>query len=178
MIFRWFMIGTHTLTTYGWVIHGAGTPWLVPAIIGTSQMANKRSLNFLSWNIRGINSQEKWDHIRDKINESACSILSLQETKTEHFDESYIKKFCPRSFNEFVFSPSVGASGGLLTAWNSNLFDGQAILINAYSITVKFTDRLSGKIFHHTNIYGPPSPTERANIITWLYNFDSSNIED
>lgn len=70
---------------------------------------------FLSWNARGINSQAKWDSIRNKIDELACNIMSLQETKKKNFDDSYIKKFCPRHLNKFVFSPSNGASGGLLT---------------------------------------------------------------
>lgn len=54
--------------------------------------------------------------------------------------------------------------------WNDNLFEGETILINFYSITMKFTDRLSGKIFHHTNIYGLAAPTERGFFISWVYN--------
>lgn len=74
--------------------------------------------------MRGINSQDKWDAIRDKIAESACQIICLQETKRDAFDHFYIKKFCPRNLDKFVWSPSDGASGGLLTVWNSNVFDG------------------------------------------------------
>jgi exonuclease III len=44
-------------------------------------MDNNRFTKVLFWNIRGINSQEKWDALRDKINESACHVLYLQETK-------------------------------------------------------------------------------------------------
>uniref|UniRef100_A0A8R7QBN0 Endonuclease/exonuclease/phosphatase domain-containing protein n=1 Tax=Triticum urartu TaxID=4572 RepID=A0A8R7QBN0_TRIUA len=74
--------------------------------------------NILNWNIRGINSKDKWTAISNKIEESGCAILCLQETKKENFDASYIKNFCPRRINKFEFTPSVGASGGLLVAWN------------------------------------------------------------
>lgn len=68
---------------------------------------SKRSWKILSWNVRGINSQEKWDAIRSKIMESNCDIVCLQETKRELFDLAYLKIFCPSSFNSFEFLPSV-----------------------------------------------------------------------
>lgn len=74
-------------------------------------MVNNRNWFFMSWNVRGINSQEKWDHLRDKIVESSATIISIQETKRPAFDNQYVNKFCPRSLNKFVFSPSNGASG-------------------------------------------------------------------
>lgn len=101
-------------------------------------MYTNRNWNILSWNVRGINSQAKRDDLRDKITESACSIVCIQETKREQFDLVYIRKFCNRSFNKFVYSQSHGASGGLITIWKGHLFDGIALDITDYSITVQF----------------------------------------
>jgi exonuclease III len=78
-----------------------------------------RSWNILDWNIRGINSQEIWDDIREKIHESNCNIICLQETKREQFDLSYLKNFCPRRFNQFANTPSIGSSGRIITIWNA-----------------------------------------------------------
>lgn len=86
-----------------------------------------RSWNVLCWNIRGINSDSKWNALRDKIDESACSIFCLQETKRDSFDSQYIKKFAPRRFDNFDFIPSVGASGGILVGWVSSVFQGVTI---------------------------------------------------
>lgn len=72
--------------------------------------------NILNWNIRGINAQDKWLAVKNKIVESNSSIVCIQETKRESFDYTYIKNFCPRNFNKFDFVPSVGALGGLLVA--------------------------------------------------------------
>jgi len=52
---------------------------------------SRRNWTILSWNIREINSQEKWDAIRSKIFESNCDVICLQETK-ESFDANYLKK--------------------------------------------------------------------------------------
>ena len=37
--------------------------------------------NILCWNIRGVNSEPKCLALRNKIDESNCSIVCLQETK-------------------------------------------------------------------------------------------------
>ena len=97
--------------------------------------------NTRNWNIRGINDPGKHNAVRAKIEESACSIFCLQETKREHFEHSYIKKFAPKRFDKFSFSPSQGASGGILVGWNSSIFSGQVLEINNFAVTILFTTR-------------------------------------
>jgi hypothetical protein len=36
---------------------------------------NRRTWNILNWNIRGLNAEDKQNAIRNKIEESDCSIL-------------------------------------------------------------------------------------------------------
>jgi exonuclease III len=120
---------------------------------------NNKSSKILFWNVRGINSQDKWDAIMDKITESFCQVLCLQETKRESFDIFYIKKFCPRSLDQFAFFPSIGASCGLLTVWNSSI-------------------RMDNKEFFIANIYGPASAPLKQGFITWLMNLDSTSYDD
>ena len=68
----------------------------------------------LCWNIRGLNADDKQLALYNKIVESGCALACIQETKKEDFDRSFIKKCCPRQFDNFAFAPSVGASGGIL----------------------------------------------------------------
>lgn len=143
-----------------------------------SNSSNNRSDKVLFWNIRGINSQEKWDAIREKINESACHVLCLQETKRESFDSFYIRKFCLRSLDKFTFFPSIGASRGILTAQNSSLFDGTVIQSNSYAIKVELFSRLDNSTIHISNVYGPANSTQKQGFITWLMNLDTSEFED
>jgi exonuclease III len=76
----------------------------------------------LCWNVHGLNSENRQREVRAKIDESECYIVCFQETKCENFDWRLIRKFCPKRFDNFVFSPSLGASGGLLIIWNSSVF--------------------------------------------------------
>jgi len=71
----------------------------------------------LYWNVRGINSDKKWNAIKDRINDSFCDVICLQETKKESFDDAFVRKFCPPTFDQYVVLPSVGASGGAIIIW-------------------------------------------------------------
>lgn len=124
--------------------------------------------NVLNWNIRGLNDPKKWTALHNKIEESNCSILCLQETKREHFDNFYIKNFCPKSFNKFDFVPSVGASAGLLVALNDHLFSGHTVSKNDFSITISFTSKHNGEQWYLTNVYGPCQQAERVIFINWF----------
>jgi exonuclease III len=83
----------------------------------------------LDLNVRGLNFEERQLDVHAKIEESQCSVICLQETKMEFFDHRIIKKFCPKCFDNFVYSPSVGASGGIIVLWNSSIFAGVLVEI-------------------------------------------------
>jgi len=103
-----------------------------------------RSWKVLSWNVCGINSDKKWNSIRDWIIESFCDIICLQETKRAQFDVNFIQKFCPPSFDTFDFIPSVGASGGSIVIWKNCFFRGTRVFHNEYAASIEFTSLRNG----------------------------------
>jgi exonuclease III len=105
---------------------------------------NNRSWQILCWNIRGLNDSNKWDAVRSKVEESACTVFCLQETKKQDFDSGFIRNFAPRRFDKFDFVPSVGASGGILLVWNSSVFDGTVLDKQRFGITMHFVSIHSG----------------------------------
>lgn len=114
-----------------------------------------RDWKVLCWNIRGLNSDSKWNSIRDKVVESACDVIFLQETKKDALDLSFIRHFCPPAFDAFSYLPSIGASGGNLTIWKSSLLDGNLVFLNEFSVTVSFSSKFSDDNWLLTNIYAP-----------------------
>jgi len=120
-------------------------------------------------------SSDKWDAIRNKIEESTCSVICLQETKRENFDISFIRNFAPRCFDCFDFIPSVGASGGLLVLWASSFFTGVVFEKLQFSITVDFSSMHSVECWRLTNIYGPCTEPDRSAFINWFRNCDVSD---
>ena len=97
-----------------------------------------RNWNVLCWNVRVLNSDARQRDIRAKIEESHCSIICLQESKCEKLDIRKIRSFCPRRFDQFAFSPSVGASGGILVIWNPSAFERELVESQRFSIVVSF----------------------------------------
>jgi exonuclease III len=119
---------------------------------------NTRDWKLLCWNIRGINSTQKWKVIRSKILESSYDIICLQETKREIFDASYIKKFCPAAFDCYAFNPSHGASRGTIITWKSTKFSGHIIFRINFVLSVELSSTLSGFPWVLTNVYASCTP--------------------
>jgi exonuclease III len=95
--------------------------------------------------VRGSNSEERQREIRSKIEESQCAIICLQETKCEYIDHKLLRKFCPKCFDNFAYSPSVGASGGILVVWNSSIFSGLLQEIQRYGIVLNMVSAHNGE---------------------------------
>jgi exonuclease III len=127
-----------------------------------------RKWKVLCWIVRGLNAKEKWEAIKDKISESGCDVVCLQETKRQTFDAQFIKKFCPARFDAFEFLPSVGASGGIITIWKSSLFSGSLVFSNAFAVSIEFLSRHDQSAWLLSNVYGPCTSDGKSVFLNWL----------
>lgn len=137
-----------------------------------------RSWNVLCWNVRGLNSDKKHLALSNAIMTSGCSIVCLQETKKQVIDLAFVKSCCPKRFDKFAYVPSHGASGGILTIWNSSIFTGDVILTEDFALAIRFTSAHSAQTWTLYNIYGPCSGEECIRYTEWLYNFHIQPDED
>ena len=87
---------------------------------------------------------------------------------------AYIKKFCPKRFNQYCYFPSLGSSGGLITIWNGSLFSGITISANKYHVTVELTCKISANVWYLTNIYGPAHHEDKQDFFDWLLSIDNT----
>ena len=122
------------------------------------------------WNIRGLNSDDKQVALYNKIVDSGCAVPCVQETKKECFDRKFIKNCFPRQFDNFVFSPSVGALGGILVLWKSSLFTGTLIECKSFGIIVSFKSTQNSQAWTLVVVYGPCQGELRDQFVQWLYN--------
>ena len=129
-----------------------------------------RNWNVLCWNVRGLNSEDRQRDVRAKIEESKCSIICLQETKVEHFDQRSIRAFCPCRSDRFAFSPSVGASGGILVIWNSAVFSGTLVEVQRFGLVISFKSVHNSETWTLVSVYGPCQGPQRDEFVQWLYN--------
>jgi exonuclease III len=109
----------------------------------------------LCWNVRGLNFEARQREVRSKIQESECDIICLQETKCERFDWRLIRKFCPKQFNNFAYSPSVGASGGIIVLWNSSNFTDTLVEVKRFGVIINFVSTHNNATWNLAVVYGP-----------------------
>ena len=138
------------------------------------QLASMDKKNFrvwcvLDWNVRGLNSDKRQRDVRAKVDESNCSIVCLQETKMDFFDHRILRKFLPKRFDNFAYSPAIGASGGILVAWCSSLFHGTLIEIQKFGIIINFSSTHNAVSWNLVTVYGPCLRDARELFTSWLY---------
>jgi exonuclease III len=132
----------------------------------------------LCWNIRGLNDKSKQLALMNAITVSGCSVVCLQETKKCDFDIKFIRKCCPRHFDDFLFIPSTGASGGLIVIWDSSVFTGMIMHCEPFAISVHFTSTQSSQPWTLVNIYGPCAGDLRDTFTEWMFNLNIPPEED
>ena len=131
-----------------------------------------RDWKVLCWNVRCLNSEARRLAVRQKIDERRCSVVCLQETKCMHIVQCFIRKLCPRHFDNFVYVPSAGVSAGMVVIWYSSFFIGNLIEAKPYGIIVKFQSKHTSESWFPVSIYGPCQGSARDDFVEWLYNLD------
>jgi exonuclease III len=77
-------------------------------------------INFMGWNVRGLNDQDRKDTVHTTIADSSCHLVWLQETKLDAIsasDASYTGGYRLKSFAE---RPAC-TRGGILLLWDDTV---------------------------------------------------------
>ncbi len=112
-------------------------------------------INICCWNVRGLNNPSKRCLVRHVISSLRNAVVCLQETKVRHVSNSFLKSFAGPFLDKRQIIEAIGASGGLITCWNSKIFECSEVVMRNFSITVHLLHRGSGERFFVTNAYGP-----------------------
>lgn len=131
-----------------------------------------RNWKILCWNVRGLNSDARQCSVREKVIESQCAVVCLQETKLPICTRALVKSICPSGFDQFIESPSRGASGCILTVWRSDVFHGNLVEVKPFGIVIHFTSVHNNEQWFMVNVYGPCQGEMRDEFINWLYNLE------
>ena len=89
----------------------------------------------LIWNVRGLNKIDRCNAVRDS---ARVDVVCLQETKMVDVSRFLVLRMLGPAFDNFVFLPSVGASGGILVAWNNSIGICAGSRVDDHSVSVNF----------------------------------------
>ncbi|GKC24231.1 RNA-directed DNA polymerase, eukaryota [Tanacetum coccineum] len=97
----------------------------------------------------------KRDWIKELVEKNSPSFFGIQETKSDGIAHPLIRSLWPGNEVDFVASGSVGASGGILTMWDTNVFSKESEFINrSYVGIVGSWSGMQGKV-GILNVYAP-----------------------
>lgn len=127
-----------------------------------------RNWNILCWNVRGINSEDKWLVIRNKIEESSCVVFCLRKPRGKILIILMSKSLHPSALILSFFSPSVGPYGGILVCWVGSLFSYRTLHVQRLIVSVQFTFLHSADTWCLSSVYGSCTEPHRIEFIEWL----------
>jgi exonuclease III len=123
------------------------------------------NLKIVSWNVRGLNDQDKCLRIRNLIHLWKADVVCPQETKLGEIDRSLIKTLwgCPHL--DWLSLGSNGALGGILLMWNKRVLE----KLQDISLSCKFRNVLDQFEWIFTGVYDPNADKDwRALWGRWL----------
>lgn len=127
-----------------------------------------RCLSFLSWNVRGLGQTDRCEDVLSALISQRPTVAALQETKLTTLTPSKKKLFLPSRLASCATRPSIGASGGILTAWDSSVLSLCSSNANEFSLTVKLALLADGSTLTVTNVYAPTVHSEKTRFLDEL----------
>ena len=133
-----------------------------------------QTVSVLFWNVHGLGQIDKCAEIKRVLTSRLPSIVCLQESKLEEIPHFKKLSLLPAPLQSLVFLPYVGASGGIVTAWNQNDFELITHSLDSFSLTTHFRATASDLSFFVTNVYGPCDSALKHSFLAELTSIASS----
>lgn len=113
------------------------------------------AMKILSVNIRGLGAAEKKREVRRLVLERKPMVLCIQESKLEVVSEALCRSLWGSGPMAFSFKRSVGASGGIITVWDSSVLDVWVTVNIVNCLIVKGRFLKNSELFCLANTYAP-----------------------
>lgn len=130
---------------------------------------SEHNCTVFNWNVRGLNNPARRLIVRDLVRQNRASIVCLQETKLAVVDCAAILEILgPLFADSFCFLPAAGTRGGIILAFNSDLFSIQSTSNTLNTISASISMRASVACWCNTAVYGPQGDNEKFSFINEL----------
>ncbi|GJV62644.1 RNA-directed DNA polymerase, eukaryota [Tanacetum coccineum] len=127
------------------------------------------SMNFMSFNIQGLAQKAKKDWVMKLCVNNKVNFLSLQETKIETIELFCIKRCWGNFAFDYVYSASVGNSGGILCVWDPKSFQKTNVTVSDYFVMIRGVWVPNRKKLFIISVYAP----QELNVKKMLWDYIS-----
>ena len=129
---------------------------------------SNQQLSLCVWNVQGLGDPLKCVDVKQCLSEKPFSIICIQETKLPDVPKQKACSFLPAANSKFVFKPSDGSRGGILTAWNPNTLALQSSTIMAYRSVSTFRSMSNNFSFSVENVHAPADHARNQDFLAEL----------
>ncbi|OVA19313.1 hypothetical protein BVC80_521g126 [Macleaya cordata] len=125
-------------------------------------------LKIISWNIRGLNSFDKINVIKDIVKKERVSVIAIQETKMSKVSDWFIKSFWGSDSYDWLHIPSNDRSGGIILVWDDSVLKMERELVGEHSISIEVSSVTDNFKWLFSTAYAPNSPADKLNFLEEL----------
>lgn len=128
----------------------------------------------LSWNVRGLNEQNKRLSISNLLRDWKVDIICFQETKVQGLSKSFVQILWGCNHVDWCCLDSCGASGGILIMWDKRVVEKIDVCVGNFTLAISFRNVVDRFVWAFAGVYGPNSDSDRrllwdelAGILSW-----------
>jgi len=122
-------------------------------------------VNLITWNVRGLNNQNKRTMVKSLMKKWKADVYCLQETKISKDLEAMAKQLWSCRWMKCGYLEAEGSCGGILLLWDSRIWSGTLVETGQYSITYEFVSTQNFFTWYLTGVYAPHTRDEK--LICW-----------
>lgn len=90
------------------------------------------------WNVQSLNSVSRQYYVRSFIVSFRGDIVCLQETKMQNISRGNVMSILGVEFEQFLFLPSSGSSGGIHISWKQHLHVTVLSRVDSHYVSMQF----------------------------------------
>lgn len=128
-------------------------------------------MRIMFWNIRGLGKAYRRIWVKEHILVEDLDVVAIQETIKHDFSDFKLKEMAGNKDFCWLWVPSRGHSGGLITGIKVDDFDLEQSITNIFFVAILLRNRKTNYRFWLVNVYGPAQHNLSEDFILELQNF-------
>jgi exonuclease III len=118
-------------------------------------------IKILSWNVRGLNLEEKRMKIKSLLREWKADVVCFQETKIQVVTRELIQSLWGGAQVDWCYLGAQGASGGILIMWDRRVVEKVEEWVGCFTAACSFRSMCDDFNWAFAGVYGPNRDNDR-----------------
>jgi len=118
-------------------------------------------VKLLTWNVRGLNDQNKRIMVKSLMQKWKADVYCFQETKISKEVEAMAKQLWSCRWMKCGYLEAEGSCGGVLMMWDNRSWRGTLVEAGQFSITYEFVSTQNLYTWYLTGVYAPHTRDEK-----------------